>query len=101
MANSKHFAKLKKSIDEWHAWRTANPDIAPNLIEADLRGANLNGASLNGADLSETVISDTNLNDTQGLDACVHYGPSTIDHRTSTRSGPLPLVFLRGCGLPD
>jgi hypothetical protein len=26
---------------------------------------------------------------------------STIDHRTLARSGPLPLVFLRGCGLPE
>ena len=28
-------------------------------------------------------------------------GPSTIDHRTLQRSGPLPLAFLRGVGLPD
>jgi len=31
----------------------------------------------------------------------VHYGPSGIDHRTLQKSGPLPLVFLRGVGLPD
>jgi hypothetical protein len=37
----------------------------------------------------------------QGLDAGKHRGPSTIDHRTLTKSGPLPLSFLRGCGLPD
>jgi hypothetical protein len=30
-----------------------------------------------------------------------HYGPSPIDIRTLQRSGPLPLVFLRGVGLPD
>jgi hypothetical protein len=28
-------------------------------------------------------------------------GPSILDHRTLARSGPLPRVFLRGCGLPD
>jgi len=26
---------------------------------------------------------------------------SNLDHRTLTKSGPLPLAFLRGCGLPD
>ena len=36
-----------------------------------------------------------------GLNACRHLGPSTLDHRTLLRSGPLPLSFLRGCGLPD
>jgi hypothetical protein len=28
-------------------------------------------------------------------------GPSTLDHRTLAKSGPLPLAFLRGCGLSD
>src|SRR5262245_43101166 len=31
----------------------------------------------------------------------MHFGPSIIDHRTLRRSGPLPLIFLRGVGLPD
>jgi hypothetical protein len=31
----------------------------------------------------------------------MHHGPCTVDHRTLERSGPLPLAFLRGCGLPD
>jgi hypothetical protein len=30
-----------------------------------------------------------------------HLGPSTIDFRTLQNSGPLPLAFLRGVGLPD
>ena len=37
----------------------------------------------------------------RGLETCYHDGPSTLDHRTLARSGPLPLAFLRGCGLPD
>ena len=28
-------------------------------------------------------------------------GPSILDHRTLAKSGPLPLAFLRGCGLLD
>jgi hypothetical protein len=87
-----------------------------NLFSANLRGANLSGAGLgwanlswvdlSGADLSkagvyETIFGDTNLQDVRGLDTCVHEAPSTLDHRTIARSWPLPLAFLRGCGLPD
>jgi hypothetical protein len=34
-------------------------------------------------------------------DTCIHQGPSPIDYRTLQKSGPLPLAFLRGVGLPD
>jgi hypothetical protein len=86
------------------------------IIEADLSGVNLSGADLHwtnlrgtrlhkadlrGAHLYETIFADVSLKDVQGLDACAHHGPSTIDHRTISQSGRLPLTFLRGCGLPD
>jgi uncharacterized protein YjbI with pentapeptide repeats len=81
------------------------------LIDSNISSTNLCGANLTGADLSranvsklwlyETVFSDTNLTDVRGLETCVHHGPSTLDHRTLVRSGPLPLAFLRGCGLPE
>jgi hypothetical protein len=34
-------------------------------------------------------------------ETCIHQGPSVIDHQTLQKSGPLPLAFLRGVGLPD
>jgi uncharacterized protein YjbI with pentapeptide repeats len=76
------------------------------LTEANLTGANLLGANLTGADLSEvylaeTLFIDTNLTAVRGLETCHHIGPSALDHRTLAKSGPLPLDFLRGCGLPD
>jgi uncharacterized protein YjbI with pentapeptide repeats len=76
------------------------------LQSADLRGANLRGADLKESDLTgalfdETTFSDVDLSSTRGLASCRHFGPSTVDHRTLARSGPLPLAFLRGCGLPD
>jgi|RhiMetdeSRZDD1v2_1073273.scaffolds.fasta_scaffold63521_4 TIR domain-containing protein/pentapeptide repeat protein len=86
------------------------------LLGADLGGANLRGGILLGADLSRanlseadlsevwlygTVFGDINLTTVQGLETCVHRGPSALDHLTLARSGSLPLVFLRGCGLPD
>jgi uncharacterized protein YjbI with pentapeptide repeats len=77
-----------------------------DLTEATLHRANLTGVNLSGANLSqvhlwETVFGYTNLTAVRGLETCAHLGPSTLDHRTLARSGPLPLAFLRGCGLPD
>jgi TIR domain/Pentapeptide repeats (9 copies) len=72
-----------------------------DLAEAKFRGAGLSEASLDGAKLYETLFANVDLSATRGLDACVHEGPSVLDHRTLQRSGRLPLAFLRGCGLPD
>ena len=76
------------------------------LRGADLSGANLTGAALRGADfdeaqLFETVLSNVDLSTCKNLETIVHLGPSAIDIRTLQRSGPLPLAFLRGVGLPD
>jgi hypothetical protein len=90
--------------------REANPSranlIRANLSRADLRGANLieaklGWASLNRAELLHTIFGNVDLSETVGLDECDHHGPSTIDFRTLSRSGNLPISFLRGCGLPD
>jgi hypothetical protein len=82
-----------------------------DLRDADLRGAyldraNLLGANVSGADVSgillfETLFINTDLTAVRGLETCRHYGPNTLDPRTLAKSGPLPLAFLRGCGLPE
>jgi uncharacterized protein YjbI with pentapeptide repeats len=76
------------------------------LTETYLYGANLSGADVSGADLSraelrETILGNVDLGRTLGLNDCHHSGPSIIDFRTLSRSGSLPISFLRGCGLPD
>jgi uncharacterized protein YjbI with pentapeptide repeats len=71
------------------------------LIRANLNEASLNGANLSDADLGETIFGNVDLTGAIGLETCKHLGPSIIDHRTLQRSGPLPLRFLRGVGLPD
>jgi hypothetical protein len=43
----------------------------------------------------------TNLADVKGLETCHYWAPSSIDFQTLQQSGPLPLSFLRGIGLPD
>jgi hypothetical protein len=75
--------------------------VGVNLSEANLSGSNLVGGNLTGARCLETVFADADLTDVQGLDSCLHEGPSTLDHRTLARSRHLPLPFLRGCGLPE
>jgi uncharacterized protein YjbI with pentapeptide repeats len=82
-----------------------------NLSEANLSGASLHGTNLTGADLAaanlseaflgDTVFGDTDLKNVQGLESCKVLGPSILDYRTLAKSGPLPLAFLRGCGLSD
>jgi uncharacterized protein YjbI with pentapeptide repeats len=77
-----------------------------NLCNAQLTatqfyGCNLHRADLSGAILHSTVFANVDLRDVIGLETCHHAGPSVLDHRTLSRSGRLPLAFLRGCGLPD
>jgi len=92
-----------------------------DLRGADLSGVVLNGAKLFGADLTDaffceasltdadftgallnrTVFTNMNLSSAIGLESCRHSGYSTVDHLTLMKSGPLPLLFLRGCGFPD
>jgi hypothetical protein len=118
-------------VNEWNAWRRRNVGIVPdlsgaellkadlatdsgvgaNLYKAVLRGTNLVGANLQGVNLRDadlhhahlgfTIFGNSDLTGAQGLHACQHLGPSIIDHQTIARSWPLPLVFLRACGVPE
>ena len=111
MANPEHLRILLQDVAAWNAWRCQNEGIRPDLTRANLHGAALHEAVLISADLTsanlsygtlfETVFGDTNLTDVRGLETCRHYGRSTLDYRTLAKSGPLPLAFLRGCGLKD
>jgi Pentapeptide repeats (8 copies) len=66
MADDEHVAIPKQGVDAWNAWRADNPDIRPNLSEANLGGAdlaraNLGGAYFDGADLSDADLGRANL----------------------------------------
>ena len=118
-------------VDAWNAWRKGHSGLVPNLEDAELmkadlagasgtganlykanlKGANLYGANLEGVNLREadltrtqvglTIFGNTNLSGTIGLESCRHVGPSVVDHQTMMKSWPIPVVFLRGCGLPE
>jgi hypothetical protein len=53
MANDDHIAQLKKGVAAWNAWRDENPEILPNLREADLSGADLSLTNLVETDLTD------------------------------------------------
>ena len=42
MANEEHVRRLKEEgVEAWNQWRKDNPELGPDLSEADLRGAYL------------------------------------------------------------
>ena len=61
MANEEHVALLKQGVDVWNAWRLENPDVSPDLSEANLFGANLSGTNLSKANLSGANLSGARL----------------------------------------
>ncbi|MGD0073319.1 MAG: ion channel [Candidatus Binataceae bacterium] len=57
MANPEHLAKLKEGVEAWNKWRKENPEIDPELDDADLQGADLSVANLQGANLADAYVS--------------------------------------------
>jgi uncharacterized protein YjbI with pentapeptide repeats len=75
--------------------------LGATLNSTKLNRANLNGADLSKASLSETIFASVDLTNVVGLETCQHRGPSSFDSNSLQKFDQLPLVFLRGVGLPD
>lgn len=72
------------------------------LIGVDIIGADLRDADLSGANIASVVFGNLDLSTARGLEAVVHYGPSTLGIDTLLKShGKIPESFLRGCGIPE
>ena len=61
MANPEHLKVLKQGVEVWNRWREQNPEIRPDLTQADLREANLGLANLSGANLRRAYLYRANL----------------------------------------
>jgi uncharacterized protein YjbI with pentapeptide repeats len=73
-----------------------------NLLDSDLSGANLDGMNIAGAGLGSTIFDNVDLSEVRGLETVTHLGPSSIGIDTIYKSkGKIPLVFLRGTGVPE
>jgi|GEM_PF-1878119 len=71
------------------------------LYQADLSDCDLRGVNLDHAIMENTNLGGANLQGARGLESVRHLGESIVDMRTLVRSGPLPIEFLRGCGVPE
>jgi hypothetical protein len=66
VANREHLAKIKEGVEAWNDWRKTNPEIVPDLSEAELHSAKLGGAdfyraNLYGAELKRADLRAANL----------------------------------------
>jgi len=66
MANPEHLEILEQGVECWNKWRRKNPDIIPDLADAQLSGKTLkkvdfSRTDLNGADLSGAILSKADL----------------------------------------
>jgi uncharacterized protein YjbI with pentapeptide repeats len=64
MANEGHLVQLKQRVTAWNCWRSSNPDITPDLAEADLIEVNLAEADLTEADLTRATLTGAHLHET-------------------------------------
>ena len=62
MANEEHLAILRQGVAVWNAWREDNPNVRPNLVEAELSEADLKGVYLNVANLTRVHLVRARLN---------------------------------------
>ncbi len=66
MADKEHLDRLKEGIGSWNRWREENPDVQPdlsnaNLAKADLVEANFSKADITGANFAEANLSGANF----------------------------------------
>jgi uncharacterized protein YjbI with pentapeptide repeats len=61
MADKEHLLILKQGVEIWNRWRKEDPQIKPNLINADLSWMDLNQINFHEADLSRAYLVATNL----------------------------------------
>ncbi len=61
MANPEHVSLLTDSVESWNTWRHQNPDVSPDLREANLRWVDLAGADLRDASFNDALLGHTNL----------------------------------------
>lgn len=71
------------------------------LYRAKFINTNLVGAKFSRAKLGNTIFGRCEISGATGLGSCSHDEPSILDVPTIAKSGPLPIRFLRGCGLPE
>lgn len=75
MAVKEHLRMIRQGSDAWDKWREKNPEVKPDLSEANLEDLDLSeidlaSANLKGADLNNANLSGSNLNWSDLTGAC-------------------------------
>ena len=104
MANREQLKLIKKSIQDWNAWRKEHPNEIIDLTYADLRRAslskaNLTYANLNHADLSGAFLSDADLREANFQDA--NLSEAHIFSGVDIRGANFNRAKLNGVHLPS
>jgi uncharacterized protein YjbI with pentapeptide repeats len=70
MVNPKHFDVLKRGTHAWNSWRSAHPNVRPDLEGAKIRKISLEGINLHKANLRKVQFVNGSLNNAnlQGAD---------------------------------
>jgi hypothetical protein len=61
MVDQHHVSLLRLGAIGWNDWRKENPEVEPDLRNADLKGFDLYRANLRGADLESANLQGANL----------------------------------------
>jgi hypothetical protein len=61
MGDASHIAKVQEGVDQWNAWRKANPRLQPDLTHVDLSSRDLSGIDFRGVGLFEANLSGSRL----------------------------------------
>lgn len=56
MPNEEHLSILKQGVDVWNEWRNINPDVLPDLRQANLSGTDLSNINFNDANLNKAIL---------------------------------------------
>jgi uncharacterized protein YjbI with pentapeptide repeats len=72
-----------------------------SLAYSQFNEVNFHGTDLSSAELMYTVFAGSDLSKALGLSTCDHVARSFVDWHTLQVSEQLPVVFLRGVGLPE
>ena len=62
MADVEQLRTIKEEgVEAWNKWRKANPEVTPDLSQANFYKLNLSGANLNSVNFNETTLRKANL----------------------------------------
>src|SRR5574341_388768 len=97
MANPEHLEILRQGVKKWNRWRKENPEIVPDLTEANLIKANLTEESVSdGTTETDDVICHYRM------ETCIPYNLQFVDlSEADLTYANLSNAILKGANLSE